>query len=117
MKDNDTQQLWESYISEKKHAEAEVSKKADLDKDGNINKYEKKRADAIAKNDDDPKTHACATKVKHESFGEGTPITARHAQPDDDGNIAWYAVQFEHGTEVIDTVNLDVLEEYSHGNH
>ena len=114
----DNEQLWESYVSEKKHDEEKtVSGKADLDKDGKLSKYEKKRADAIAKNDDDPNTHACAKKVKHESFGLGTPIHARHAHPDDEGNIAWYAVQFEHGTEVVDTVNIDVLEEYSHGNH
>ena len=118
MKDTDTQKLWESYISEKKHDdEKTVSKKADLDKDGELSEYEKKRSDAIAKNDDDPDTHVCAKKVKHESFGEGTAIHARHAQPDADGNIAWYAVKFEHGTEVVDTINLDVLEEYNHGNH
>ena len=64
MKDTDTQKLWESYISEKKHDdEKTVSKKADLDKDGELSEYEKNRADAIAKNDDDPDTHVCAKKV------------------------------------------------------
>ena len=117
----DNEQLWESYISEKKHDKEKTAPKPDyIDIDGDGNKKEsmkKAAADKKAKTDGDPNTHACATKVKHESFGLGTPIHARHAQPDDEGNIAWYAVQFEHGTEVVDTVNLDVLEEYSHGNH
>ena len=118
MKDTDTQKLWESYISEKKHDKEETAPEAaDINDNDKLDGWEKARADKIAANDDDPDTHVCAKKVKHESFGEGTPIHARHAQPDADGNIAWYAVKFEHGTEVVDTINLDVLEEYNHGNH
>lgn len=118
MKDKDLQNIWESYVSEKKEdGEKTVSKKADLDKDGKLDKYEKKRADAIAANDDDPDTHVCATKLKHEQYGVGTPIFARHAQPDAEGKIEWYAVQFEHGTEVVDTVDCNILDESNHGSH
>lgn len=87
--------------------------KADLDKDGDIEPYEKKRANAIRKSQG--KEHLCATKVKHEKFGVGNCISEKHAYPDDNGHVSWYAIQFEHGIEVIDTVDLDVLEESSHG--
>mgnify|MGYP001226445232 CR=1 FL=1 len=109
--------IWESYISEKKDDEKTVSKKADVDKDGKLAPWEKAKADKIAQNDDDPDTHACATKLEHAQFGVGTPIHARHAQPDANGNIAWYACVFEHGTEVVDTADCNVLDEMNHGNH
>jgi len=115
MKDHDSDIIWESYIAEKKGHKA--PKKADLDKDGKLNKYEKAKNDAIAKADDDPDTHACATKLEHAEFGVGTPIHARHAQPDENGYVSWYAVMFEHGTEVVDTANVTVLDESSHGSH
>ena len=61
----DNEQLWESYVSEKKHDEEKtVSSKADLNKDGKLSGYEKKRADAIAGNDDDPKTHKNKSYLK-----------------------------------------------------
>jgi hypothetical protein len=31
--------------------------------------------------------------------------------------VSWYTVQFEHGHEVVNTVDLTVLDESSHGNH
>ena len=115
MKDQDYKKIWESYaISEE---EKTVSKKADTDKDGKLDDWEKAKADKIADNDDDPDTHACATKLEHSQFGVGTPIFARHAQPDANGNIEWYAVQFEHGTEVVDTVDCNILDESNHGDH
>jgi len=117
MKDNDVQHIWESYISEKEHKGKTVSKKADVNKNNKLDGWEKAKADKIADNDDDPDTHACATKLEHSQYGVGTPITARHAQPDQDGNIAWYAVMFEHGTEVVDTVDVTILDETNHGNH
>lgn len=137
MRDRDQQNIWGSYkqsrtpdtpeevVNEahcntkrvkKEAAHGDLKKKADLDKDGKISGYEKKKADAIAKaqgNDD----HVCALKVEHADWGLGTPIHARHAQPDEDGNVSWYAVMFEHGTEVVDTVDMTVLDESSHGSH
>ena len=100
----------------KEAAHADLKKKADLDKDGKISGYEKKKADAIAKaqGKDD---HVCALKVEHADWGLGTPIHARHAQPDEDGHVSWYAVMFEHGTEVVDTVDMDILDESNHGSH
>ena len=97
----------------------DLKKKADLDKDGKISGYEKKKADAILKNDKnkDNDKHVCALKVEHADWGLGTPIHARHAEPDENGHVSWYAVMFEHGTEVVDTVDMDILDESSHGSH
>ena len=97
----------------------DLKKKADLDDDGKISGYEKKKADAILKNDKDKDNdkHVCALKVEHADWGLGTPIHARHAEPDENGHVSWYAVMFEHGTEVVDTVDMDILDESSHGSH
>ena len=67
---------------------------------------------------EDPKlTHMCATKVIHPKFGEGKPIVGEHAEPDKEGEVAWYRVMFEHGVEMCETYSLEILEEGSHGNH
>lgn len=87
-------------------------KDADTDDDGSIDPNEKEQANT--ERDQHGKPHLCATKVQHESYGIGTPIHARHAYPDDTGHVAWYSVVFEHGTEVIDTVDLTILDETKH---
>ena len=56
-----------------------------------------KEATGVAPQALDP--HNCATHVFHEQFGEGRTLTTQHADPDDEGNIAWYDVMFEHGIE------------------
>ena len=102
----------------KKVKEAAKPDYIDIDGDGNKKEPMKKAvADKKAMTDGDPDTHPCATKVKHESFGIGTPIHARHAEPDENGHVSWYAVMFEHGTEVVDTVDMDILDESNHGSH
>lgn len=114
--DKDTHTIFETLIKAILEKEKTAPKAADLDKDGKLSKYEKKKSDAILKNDKDPKNddHICATKVEHAEFGIGQCISERHASPDENGHVSWYAVMFEHGTEVIDTVNVNVLEESSH---
>lgn len=63
-------------------------------------------------------THQCAIHVKSEQFGEGRPLFSQHAEPDADGNIAWYDIMFEHGIEkAVPTAELEILETCSHGNH
>ena len=67
---------------------------------------------------EDPKlTHSCATKVIHPKFGEGKPIVGEHAEPNREGQIAWYRVMFEHGVEMCETFALEVLDERAHANH
>ena len=60
--------------------------------------------------------HQCAVHVKSESFGEGRTITTQHADPDDNGNIEWYDVMFEHGIErYVPTSSLEILVSEMHG--
>lgn len=59
--------------------------------------------------------HNCATHVYSESWGDGRTITTMHANPDEDGNIAWYDVMFEHGIEKgIPIEELEVVFSESH---
>ncbi len=44
-------------------------------------------------------THKCATHVEHAKFGYGRTITSKHAAPNENGDIDWYDVMFEHGIE------------------
>lgn len=113
-KDKDMQLIWENYLSEKS-----IKDKADIDDDGKVSEYEKKRSDAILKNDDDESNdkHICATKVEHHKFGHGRCVFSEHAEPDAQGHVGWYTVQFEHGTEVINTADLTVHELTEHYNH
>ena len=119
MKDKDQQNLFALYTESKSSEQLKPDSKTDIDKDGKQSEYEKKRADAIYKNDDDESNdhHICATKVEHHKFGHGTPIFSEHAQPNAQGHVSWYTVQFEHGAEVVNTADLTVHEESSHGNH
>lgn len=59
--------------------------------------------------------HNCATHVYSESWGDGRTITTMHANPDEDGNIAWYDVMFEHGIEKgVPIEELEVVFSESH---
>ena len=91
----------------------EEQEKMDLDDDGDLEEYEKARGNAIRHSQGKP--HICATKVHHEKFGLGIPVYAEHAEPTDDGYVSWYTVQFNHGTEVVNTSDMDVLSESHHG--
>ena len=67
---------------------------------------------------EDPQlTHMCATKVIHKAYGEGKPLHGEHAEPNAYGFIENYTVMFEHGIATVNTRDLEVLEEGSHGNH
>ncbi len=61
--------------------------------------------------------HQCAIHVKSEQFGEGRTLTSQHAEPDADGNIAWYDVMFDEGIKRVDTTELEILVSESHMNH
>ena len=59
--------------------------------------------------------HLCAKNVVHEEWGAGQPVRGMHDTPDDDGNIAWYDVMFEHGIEKGVSINeLKVTKSESH---
>lgn len=58
--------------------------------------------------------HQCAIHVKSEQFGEGKTLTTQHANPDTEGNIAWYDVMFEHGIERVMTKDIEILVSEAH---
>lgn len=60
------------------------------------------------------KTHYCATHVEHSLLGYGECISEQHAEPDENGDIAWYTVQFPTGTHKISTSQLRIVEGKSH---
>ena len=69
--------------------------------------------------EDSPNTansqHLCAKNVVHENWGNGTPISGQHAEPDAEGDIAWYDVMFEHGIEKgVSITELKVTKAESH---
>ena len=109
----DAEEIYSRYLLREANKGTEAERKdADKDKDDKLSEKEKK--DANEHRGKHGKSHICATKVKHESFGYGTPIYARHADPDANGDISWYSVVFEHGTEVVDTTDLVILDERGH---
>ena len=78
------------------------------------------KKDAMKENTDTPgnNTHQCAIHVKSEQFGEGKTLFSQHAEPDTDGNIAWYDVMFEHGIEKrVPVEQLEILVSESHMDH
>lgn len=61
--------------------------------------------------------HLCAKHVYSDVFGEGVVLEAEHAEPDENGNIEWYTVEFEHGKETVFTEDIKVMHAEMHGNH
>lgn len=77
----------------------------------------KEAAELNTSNAEKARVHDCAKHVVHEQWGKGDTITTMHAEPDENGNIAWYDVMFEHGIEhQVPTSNLTILfsEMHSH---
>ena len=61
--------------------------------------------------------HLCAKNVVHEEWGQGECVPTMHAIPDEDGNVAWYDVMFEHGIEkgvVISELKVTRSEMHNH---
>ena len=107
-------------------------KDKDIDNDGDVDstdKYLHKRRKAVSKaiakegledKTDNPANsqHMCAKNVVHEEWGAGQPIHGQHADPDENGEIAWYDVMFEHGIEMGVSINeLKVTKEAMHNSH
>ena len=62
----------------------------------------------------DGKVHNCATHVEHVVLGKGTTVSEDHAEPDAEGNIEWYTVQFEHSTQQVLTKDLTITMSEAH---
>ena len=81
-------------------------------------KNEEKTVQEAKKNKDTPGQHQCAVHVKNEEWGAGRTIHSQHAEPDAEGNIAWYDVMFEHGIEKrVPVEQLEILVSESHMDH
>lgn len=97
--------------------EAEVVDEMSSKQKMKLGLYNKKKT-SVKENKDTPGNsyeHQCAIHVKSEQFGEGRTITTQHADPDEQGNIAWYDVMFEHGIEKhVPTSDLEILVSESH---
>ena len=66
------------------------------------------------------KQHLCAKNVVHEEWGSGQCISTQHADPDEEGNVAWYDVMFEHGIEKgvsINELKVTKAEGHMHASH
>jgi len=62
------------------------------------------------------KTHDCATKVIHPTWGEGKPMYESHAVPTDEGYVAWYDVEFNHGIEKeVPAEDMEIITLAEHG--
>ena len=66
------------------------------------------------KKDQHGKVHNCATHVEHAVLGKGTTVSEEHAEPDAEGNIEWYTVQFEHSTQQVLTKDLTITMSEAH---
>lgn len=114
---------------------------ADIDNDGDVDdsdEYLHKRRKAIKKsmakeaagsrNQDkqagetapvkqgDSDMHKCAKQVAHEEWGAGETIHGEHGDWDEDGNVPWYDVIFDHGIEKqVPSSDLEVVTESHHG--
>ena len=66
------------------------------------------------KKDKNGKVHNCATHVEHAVLGKGITVSEQHAEPDADGNIEWYTVQFENSTQKVLTKDLTITMSETH---
>ena len=62
----------------------------------------------------DGKVHNCATHVEHVVLGKGTTVSEQHAEPDANGNIEWYTVQFENSVQKVLTKDLTITMSEAH---
>jgi hypothetical protein len=77
------------------------------------------KVDGVEKGSLEGDKHMCASKIMHKEWNEGTTIFGEHAEPDENGHVAWYSVMFEHGIETVhvDDENVEILVQESHGGH
>lgn len=99
-------------------AKSQMAKLAKEDVDEEVkDEYSRKVLKYLRKKYKKEDQHYCAKHVYSELFGEGQVIEADHAEPDENGNIEWYNVQFEHGAEKVFTEDIEVMVAEYHANH
>jgi len=82
---------------------------------GHMMKKKKKKMAEESIEEAKKKKHNCAKKVEHAMYGVGDCIAEQHAEPDQDGNISWYTVEFKDSVRKVFTENLKVLVSEMHG--
>ena len=78
---------------------------------------DKQRSKVPPVSEDTEGEHLCAKHVYSNMFGEGVVLEGIHADPDEDGNIEWYGVEFKAGIHKVYTEDLIIMHEMMHGNH
>ena len=61
--------------------------------------------------------HYCAKHVFSDIFGEGLVLEGQHAEPNEDGQVDWYMVEFADGIRKIPTNKLEIMFAEYHMNH
>ena len=69
----------------------------------------------IVKEDQDQ--HYCAKHVYSNVYGEGIVLEGQHSDPDSEGNIEWYIVDFKDGPKKVFTEKLEIMVAEYHNNH
>lgn len=103
-------------LKKKQQRERDRARNEDFDLDLEILVLEQ-MIEALEDKTDNPANsqHLCAKNVVHEEWGAGQPIHGQHADPDENGEIAWYDVMFEHGIEMGVSINeLKVTKAEAH---
>ena len=102
----------------------DTAKKLKPEKAGHTYKVEEDKDEVEEGLEDSPnsanKQHLCAKNVVHEEWGSGQCISTQHADPDEEGNVAWYDVMFEHGIEKgvsINELKVTKAEGHMHASH
>ena len=98
-------------------------KRGDANQDGSggpmlrSDPLDKQRNKIPAVSEDTEGEHYCAKHVYSNVHGEGVVLEGMHAEPDEDGNIEWYGVEFSDGPRKVFTEKLEVMVAEYHGNH
>jgi hypothetical protein len=98
-------------------------KRGDANQDGSggpmlrSDPLDKQRSKVPAVSEDAEGEHYCAKHVYSNVHGEGVVLEGMHAEPDENGNIEWYGVEFSDGPRKVFTEKLEVMVAEYHGNH
>ena len=107
--------LTDTHIDDLRDSDVTISYRGGKDGKGKMKKMEAKEAkDVDADSAASARRHDCASHVKSEEFGEGVCIPTQHADPDEEGQVEWYDVMFDHGIERVMTEKVAIVKSSSH---
>ena len=102
---------------QKKHIDKNKNNKIDAH-DFHLLRKSKMNTEASMDTPGNSYDHQCAIHVKHAKLGEGRTLFSQHAEPDGEGQIAWYDVMFAEGIKKkVPITDLEILVSESHHNH